>query len=521
MEEKVMTNNDEIEIDLGQLVNALVKKAWLISLVSIVCAVVLFFGTYFFVTPTYKSSVKLYVNNSALSSVSGIVMDSISSSDISASRGLVKTYIVILNTRETLNDVIDYAGVDLTYAQVKNMISATAVDSTEVFQVTVTSTDPQEAEKLANAIAYILPNRIKNIVDGTSAKVVEYAIVPRSPSGPSYIKNAVMGFMVGLVLSAGLIVVLELLDVTVRKEEDIARSCTAPVLAAVPDMEASTKGGYYYGYGEVSDSKSRRRPKKPVELVGGSISFAAAEAYKLLRTKLQFSFVDQEGCRVVGLSSALSGEGKTLTAVNLAYSLSQLGLRVLLVDCDMRRPSLAEKLPIDKAPGLSDYLTGQANGDHLIQRCGIKNDANAFHVIASGHTPPNPMELISSKKMEKMIQTLRESYDYILLDLPPVIEVSDALAAAKLSDGMLVVVRQNFCDRISLNTAVRQFAFVDTKILGVVFNSTNESGGHYGSRRYYNRYYRKYAYSYAYAQKQAKEKEEEENDFLFRQPGEK
>ena len=170
MEEKVISNNDEIEIDLGQLVGALVKRAWLISLVSIVCAVVMFFGTYFFVTPTYKASVKLYVNNSALSSVSDIVMDSISSSDISAARGLVKTYIVILNTRETLNDVIDYAGLNLTYSQVKSMLSAASVDSTEVFQVTVTSTDPQEAEKLANAIAYILPNRIKTSATAAAIK---------------------------------------------------------------------------------------------------------------------------------------------------------------------------------------------------------------------------------------------------------------------------------------------------------------------------------------------------------------
>ena len=124
MEEKVLTNNDELEIDLGQLVGALVKKAWLISLVSIVCAMAMFFGTYFFVTPTYKASVKFYVNNSALSSLSEVAMDSISSGDISASRGLVKTYIVILKTRETLNDVIDYTGVDRTYSQLKNMITA-------------------------------------------------------------------------------------------------------------------------------------------------------------------------------------------------------------------------------------------------------------------------------------------------------------------------------------------------------------------------------------------------------------
>ena len=291
-------------------------------------------------------------------------------------------------------------------------------------------------------------------------------------------------------------ILLELMDITIRKEEDIARSCTNPVLASVPDMEAVSKGGYYYGYGKQAPSKSGAKDGKQTELVGGRISFAAAEAYKLLRTKLQFSFVDGEGCRVVGISSALTSEGKSITAINLAYSLSQLGLRVLLIDCDMRRPSVADKLPINKTPGLSDYLTGQGAADSLIQLCGIKRDENAFHAISSGRTPPNPMELLSSQKMEKMVSKLRESYDYILLDLPPVGEVGDALAAAKLTDGMLVVVRQDYCDRISLNAAVRQFAFVDTKILGVVFNCTNETSGRYGLRRYYRKYGKRYGNAY-------------------------
>lgn len=231
--------------------------------------------------------------------------------------------------------------------------------------------------------------------------------------------------------------------------------------------------------------------RKQVELVGGNISFAAAEAYKLLRTKLLFSFADAEDdCRVIGVSSALTGEGKSLSAVNLAYSASQLGKRVLLVDCDMRRPSLAEKLPIHKTPGLSDFLSGQIQADNLLQMCGIKDDERAFHAISAGNTPPNPMELLSSRRMQKMMDLLRQRYDYIILDLPPVGEVGDALAVAKLTDGMLLVVRQNYCDRIALNSAIRQFEFVDAKILGVVFNCITEDGGRYG-KPYYHRYYRK------------------------------
>lgn len=509
MDDKTINSSEEIEIDLRRVFGALTSKAWLIGLVAIVCAAAAFFGTLFFVTPKYTASAMFYVNNSSLSL--GEASLSISSADISASRGLVKSYIVILNTRESLNDVIDYAGVDRTYSQLKGMISAAAVDSTEIFQVVVTSPDPEEAEKIADAIAYILPKRISSIIEGTSAKVVDAAVLPVSPSSPSYTKNTMLGFAIGLAAAVIWIVLRELMDITIRTEEDIAQSCRHPVLASIPDMEVQAKGAHAYGYGsKKGTAKAGSRDGQRTDMVGSGISFVAAESYKLLRTKLQFSFADENNCRIIGVSSALNGEGKSLSAANLAYTLSQLGKRVLLIDCDMRCPSLAEKLPVNKAPGLSDFLTGQGHGDSLIQFCGIKGEEHAFHVISSGRIPPNPMELLSSARMEKMLAKLRDNYDYIILDLPPVGEVSDALAVSKLADGMLIVVRQNYCDRIALNSAIRRFEFVDAKILGVVFNCTLEEFSGYGNkhyRKYYKKYYRKtYDTSAASAEKQGRKR---------------
>lgn len=491
MDEKTINSNEEIEVDLQRLFRALMRRSWLIALVAILCAVGMFLGTFFFVTPEYQATTMIYVNNNSFS-LGDVSLNSITSSDISASRGLVKSYIVILKSRETLNLVIDYAGVNRSYGQIKSMISASSVDATEIFEVVVTSTDPLEAEKIANAIAHVLPKRITTIIDGTSANIVDSAVRPSAPSSPNYTKNTMLGFVLGFVLTALLIIIRELMDITIYSEEDISRCCTHPVLAEVPDLENHTRGGYY-GYGakkRKAYEKNAAKDQKP-EIVGGNISFAASEAYKLLRTKLLFSFADENNCRVIGVSSALTGEGKSLSSVNLAYTTSQLGKRVLLIDCDMRRSSIADKVPIQKAPGLSDYLAGQCHADNLIQFCNIKDDEKAFHVIGAGRTPPNPIELLSSERMKKMLGKLRESYDYIILDLPPVGEVSDALAVAKVTDGMLVVVRQNYCDRIALSAAIRQFEFVESRILGVVFNSTTEIGGF--GKRYYKRYYKKYS----------------------------
>lgn len=504
MDEIKTEKNEEIEIDLGRIFHAVMDKAWLVATVAVLCAVLTFVGTFFFITPQYKSTAMFYVNNSNLSL--GGTSVSISSGDLTTSRNLVDSYIVILNTRETLVDVIDYAGVSCTYKDLREMLSSEAVNETEIFQVTVTSPDPQEAERIANAIAYILPKRIGTIIDGTSAKVVDAAIVPSKPSSPSYTKNTLIGFLLGFILTVGIIALREMFDITIRAEEDITQSCKYPILVSVPDMTAPGKGGSaYYGYGRSKSDKNKgkyateKRPSK-CAIMGPNISFAASEAYKLLRTKLQFSFADENNCRVIGLSSALSGEGKSLTAVNLAFTLSQLNKKVLLVDCDMRRPTLAEKLGILKQPGLSSYLTRQCHLNDLLQLCGMKDNEDAFHVVSAGQNPPNPIELLSSERMKKALAAMRGAYDYVILDLPPVGEVSDAMAVAKETDGMLLVVRQNYCDRVVLSEAVRQFEFINSKILGVVFNCTNEHGGNYGKgyyKRYYKSYYRRYGKSYA------------------------
>ena len=488
-------NKDELEIDLSRLFGALLKRAWLIGIVSVLCAVLTLAYTVLFVAPKYQSSVMFYVNNTSLDI--GAVDNILSTSDITASRDLVKTYIVILNTRETINDVIDYAGVDRTYAQVRSMISATSVDETEIFRVVVTCEDPQEAEKIADAIAYILPKRIAGIIDGTTPKVVESAVLPSAASSPSYTKNTMLGFSLGLVAVATVVVVLELMDVTIRTEEDVTQVTKEPILASVPDMSTPGKGGYY-GYGrnkEKGKDPDGAGQERPTALFGDRIGFAASESYKLLRTKLQFAFAADSGSRVIGITSAMIGEGKSLTAINLAYSLAELGKRVILLDGDMRRPTQAEKLGLNKKPGLSSCLTGQSDLDNLIQCCTVAGEDKAFHVITAGQNPPNPAELLSSFMMDTTLDALRKHYDYIIIDLPPIKEVSDALAVADKLDGMLMVVRQNHCNRVDLNATLRQLAFVNAKVLGVVFNGVADTGKSYG-KKYYNRYYRGYGHYY-------------------------
>lgn len=494
MDTKEKYQHDEVEIDIGRIVQAIMNRAWRIIIVSVLCAVLAFGYTFGFVTPQYQSAAMFYVNNNSFSV--GDAALSITSGDLVSSRGLVDSYIVILNTRETLNEVIDYAGVDLTYREVSGMISAESVNETEIFRITVTNPDPQEAEKIANAIAYILPKRIGNIIDGTSAKIVDAAVVPSSPSSPSYTKNTLVGFLLGFLLIVCVIALKEIFDTTIRSEENIQQVTDHPILTMVPDLQAKgSKKSRYYGYSEEkTKEKAANSTNKSEMLIGGNVSFVATEAYKRLRTKLQFSFADDRTSRVIGMSSALSGEGKSLTSVNLAYTLAQLDKRVIILDCDMRRPTLAEKMNLKKKPGLSEYLTGQHEFKDVLQRYGMEDTEVTFNVVSAGECPPNPVEMLSSVRMEQLLNSLRDTYDYVILDLPPVMEVTDAMAIAPKIDGILLVVRQNYCDQVLLNETVQQFEFISAKILGIVFNCTRETAGKRYAKdaRYYRRYYHRY-----------------------------
>lgn len=482
MDENVMERNEELGVDLQKVVGAVVKKAWLVALVSILCAGLVFVGTFFLVTPKYESTAMFYVNNNSFSV--GDASFSLSSGDLSTSRNLVESYLVILDTRESLNEVIAYAGVNRTFGELREMITATSVNETEIFQVTVTSEDPQEAERLANAVAVVLPQRISGIIDGTSAKVVDAAVLPSEPSSPNFAVNTVVGFLLGFVLMVGIIVMREIFDITIRGEEDMACVKRYPILASVPDMMGKIKGGYY------GEQKTKKRRNKKAAPVGDNIPFAAEEAYKLLRTKIQYSFADGDDCHVVGVSSALAGEGKSTTSINLAYALAQLNKKVLLIDCDLRRPSVAAKLGLDQEHGLSGFLTRQSTIEQMVKQCHLTEDVS-FMVVPAGHIPPNPTELLSSGRMESFVNMYAKHMDYIILDLPPVEEVSDALAASKLAHGVLLAVRQNYCNRLALEDAVRQFEFVGSRILGFLRTYAADNTGVYG-KSYYKRYYRQY-----------------------------
>lgn len=234
---------DEIEIDLLKLIKALWHRAWAIVLAAVICAVAAFSYAAFRITPMYKATALMYVNNSTVSLKAGFA---ISPGELAAAQSLVETYVVILKSRNTLNEVIERADLNYTYGQLNSMVSASAINETEVFTVDVVNPNPMEAELIANTIAEVLPEKIADIVDGSSVRVVDYAVVPSHSISPNITKYTAMGMLLGIFASCAVIVILSLLDTTIENEEYLTQNYDIPVLAVIPNL--SSNKGSKYGY---------------------------------------------------------------------------------------------------------------------------------------------------------------------------------------------------------------------------------------------------------------------------------
>lgn len=234
-----------------------------------------------------------------------------------------------------------------------------------------------------------------------------------------------------------------------------------------------------------------------VATLGRNRSFAMAEAHKRLRTNVMFSFADDAECHVIGVTSAMAHEGKSTTSMNLAYDLMKAGKKTLLIDADMRLSRVAKYLELERSPGLSNMLVGKSTNQNVVQQA---KGQDGLHVITCGDIPPNPTELLSSKRFGLMLDVLKETYEYIVIDLPPVTEVSDALIASQLADGMIVVVRQGVADKRLLDDTLMQLNLGGARIIGLVMTCV-EHATKYGKYKYKKYSGKKYGYNSGYAKR--------------------
>ena len=228
----------------------------------------------------------------------------------------------------------------------------------------------------------------------------------------------------------------------------------------------------------------KRKDNRIQHIIGEKTPFVITEAYKSTRTSLLFANID-DGCNVISFTSSLPGEGKTITCINVAISLAESGKRVLLIDSDMRRPQIARSMSLASTPGLSELLSGVVEMDNL--SCIQKSGREGLDVLTSGCVPPNPAELISCARTDKLFKKLSEIYDYIIIDTPPCMVVTDALLYKKQVTGYVVVVRAGVSRSDAVAKLLARFKQIDARVIGFILNDKAQKKRKYRQYKEYEK----------------------------------
>jgi tyrosine-protein kinase len=365
-----------------------------------------------------------------------------------------------------LEPVVQQLALPTTAAKLEESVEATVPPDTVILEIAATDPDPRRAAAIANAVGARLGQAAGDLSpsreDGSEAvraTTLAVAEVPIAPSSPNVPRNLGIGLILGLLLGMGVAILRQLLDTKVRSEQDVRALTDRPILGVV--------------------AFDQQVPRHPVILRDEPLA-APSEAVRRLRTNLQFIDAANRPKSIV-ISSSIPGEGKSTMAINLAVSLADTGARVILVDADLRRPSIAEYAGIEGSVGLTTVLIGRADVEDVVQPLGT----TTLDLLPAGQLPPNPSELLGSPAMAGLLDRLTTSYDMVLLDSPPLLPVTDAAVLAKLAGGALVVVGADRIHRPQLQDTLGSLQTAGAHVLGIVLNKIDrrEAGtyAYYGS----------------------------------------
>lgn len=395
-------------------------------------------------TPQYSSTASIFVSTNPSDTA-----DAYQGNLFATQR--VASYAELVGKRKLADQVANDLGTGMDPEVLQAAVSTSVNPDTVILEITATDPDPVVARDIAQAYAEALSDEVASLEtpDGKTdplihASIVDNARVSESPVSPQPVRNLGLALVLGLLLGVGAGVLRELLDTSLSSTEDIAEVTSAPVLGRI-----------------TADNAAARRP--PGEVLTDATPWS--ESFRVLRTNMQYVEVDHDQ-KVFVVSSSLPGEGKTTTAANLAITLALAKQRVVLVECDLRRPLIASRLSLDDSVGTTSVLIGKV---HLRDAMQQYADTGLW-VLSSGPIPPNPSELLQSNAMEKLIGELRDDFDIVILDAPPLLPVTDAALLAAQADGALVVVRHGKTTRDQLSHAVERIEAVGGKAVGIVVN---------------------------------------------------
>lgn len=489
--------NEEV-IDLMYLFRILKKHLLFVVLVGVICAAAAFVLSEFVMTKKYESKALLYVENSQQTS------ESVNINDINAAQKLVNTCQIIFKSSTMMDNLI--ANLDLPYTkeELDKMITATSVNSTEVMQLVVESTDPQEAEEIVNELVRLANIEFLRVIKSGSLEVIDYGEIDIRPSFPNVTLITAAGLLLGLVVAYIIVFVNDMLDVVVKHDDNLAKLYGIPVFAEITDFMSANESKYGYGYGYgYGDNRRKQKTEAPAvgteradRLLSENTPFAITEAYNTARTNIMFA-ASTSNKKIVAVTSSNPSEGKSTTCANIAISFANAGFKTLLVECDLRKPVMAKSFGVKPKKGLSSILGGFCTVKEAICPEVMSN----LDIITTGDIPPNPSELLASDSMKIFLKASSDDYDYVFLDTPPVNVVTDSQLMNTEIAGLVFVIREGSTIHPDIQSAIEKIQLANGKALGFVKTFCKpEKSGRYG-KKYASKYGYKYGYGYGYSSK--------------------
>lgn len=440
-----------IELNLHDIVK-LLRARWITVTLTFVATMLVAIVLTMLTTPLYQATTRLFVSTTA----SGIsVAETYQGNRFSQER--VGSYAQLITGQTVAQRTIDKLGLAMSAGDLQANIKATAKTDTVLIEVAVLDASPVRARDIANTLSdefVTIVRELETPEDGArpDARVVveQRASVPDRPVVPKTGRNIAIGLALGILLGIGLAILRDLLDNSVKDRERLEEISGTGIVGSIP-----------------LDKERRKHPAIAFETDNSGI----AEAFRKLRTNLQFLSVDNPP-RVIVVTSSIPSEGKSTTAINVALALAEAEHNVVLVDGDMRRPSLHTYLDLVGSAGFSTVLSGQASLNDVLQ----KTRFPGLTVLTAGAVPPNPSELLGSLAAKKLLAEMRSQFDYVIIDSSPLLAVTDAAILAASSDGVLVIARYGHTKRDQLAHAVRNLVDVGAVVLGAVFTMTPTRG---------------------------------------------
>lgn len=478
----------EETLDLGYLFGVFKKHFLILILIGILCGAAGFGVSNFLIPKKYESRALLYVENNQQAS------ESVNINDINAAQKLVNTCQIIFKSGTMLDNLI--ANLDLPYTkdELNEMITASSVNNTEVMELVVKSGSAQESEIIVNELVKLSKEEFSRVIKSGSIEVIDYGEVNTDPASPNILLITAAAFIIGIAVTYISVLIREMLDVAVKNSDNLAQIYDVPVFAEIIDFDNSS--GNKYGYSKYGYGNEKKAAKTNLEqhsfserFISESTPFAITEAYNTARTNTMFA-VSTGSRKIIAVTSSNPSEGKSTTCANFAISFANAGFKVLLVECDMRKPTVAKNFNIKPKNGLSSVLGGFCTVNDAISKDVMKG----LDVIAAGDIPPNPSELLGSAAMKTFLIASAESYDYVFLDTPPVNVVTDSQLMNDVIAGIVFVVKEKSTTHPDIQSALEKIRLANGKILGFVktFGHTGKSG-RYGKKYSYSSY--KYGYS--------------------------